>query len=54
MNLSVLTNNKIIISGLSITIYVDNFLIAREHKKDIAYIKHLPKACFKIKDLGEV
>lgn len=51
---SVLTNGKVIISGLTLAVYVDDLLIAGEHEKDIIHIKQLLKARFEVKDLGEV
>ncbi len=51
---SVLTNCKVIISGLTLAVYVDDLLIAGEHEKDIVHVKQLLKARFEVKDLGKV
>ena len=51
---SVLTNGKVIISGLTLAVYVDDILIAGEHEEDIVHVKQLLKERFEVKDLGEV
>lgn len=53
LDLKVFTNGKVIVSGLTLAIYVDDLLITREYEKDIVHVKKLLKAQFKVKDLEE-
>lgn len=53
-DLSVFTNRKVIISGLTLAVYVDDILITGEYKKNIVHVKQLLKERFKVKDLREV
>ncbi len=50
----VLTNDKIIISRLALTVYLDDQLIAEKNEEDIIYVKQLLKQRFELKDLGGV
>lgn len=42
------------INKLILSVYVNNLLIAGEHKANIIYIKQFFKAKFKLKDLKEI
>ena len=44
----------VIISRLTLAVYVDEIFIVGEHKKDIVYVKQLFKECFEVKVLKEV
>lgn len=39
LNLNVLVNRKVIISGLTLAVYVDDLLIVGEYEKYIIYVK---------------
>lgn len=51
---SILTNGKVMISGLALAVYMDDLLIAGMHEKDILRIKQLLKSRLEVQDLGEV
>ena len=53
-NSSVLTNKKVIMSGLTLAVYVDVIFIAGEHEEDIVHVKQFLKERFEVKDIGEV
>ena len=53
-DLSVLTNEKVIIGRIALAVYVDELLIASKDKANILCEKELLKAQFEVKDLGEV
>lgn len=50
----IFTNGKVIISRLTLAVYVDNLLIVGKYEKDIVYVKQLLKTRFEVKDLGEI
>lgn len=47
-------NAKVIISELTLIVYIDDLLIAGEHEANIIYFKQLLKVWFKIKNLEKV
>ena len=50
----VITNGKVIIGKIALTVYVDDLLIAGKNKTDFFHAEKLLKARFEVKDLGEV
>lgn len=54
LDLSVFINGKVIISRLTLTVYINDLLIIEKYKKNIIHIKQLFKVQFEVKDLEEV